>query len=330
MQYYSVKSLQHVKQSVLRPRISRWLEMQEESSLGYETVLVTLAQWLQPTLNIQPLVIRSTLDNIAGRILEHLHTQHPDHGVFKQMKQEQSDQEEFDVFKLPQIDERLEQNVWTGVESRQILSSTNHVLYDVVELNGNKEDYYCPDNSFINKILETKQGIPISLCLIYSCVVSRLGLHCLPVNFPGHFLLKIQLNPAEEEFTFIDAFARGHQMTEHQARQTVTHLVVDNENLRTASPLDVGERMLRNLISIGASRSNSLFRDPNYGLLRSSLEMMMMITQSDTLQYGFMLSRVYLQLNINQEEVMSTLQDYRDHPGIGDQVDYLMNACQVT
>ena len=58
-----------------------------------------------------------------------------------------------------------------------------------------------------------------------------------------------------------------------------------------------------------------------------------------------MFSRVYIQLSINHEEViltnqepdnnlmtnqvMAMLQDYRDNPCIGDQVDYLMHACQV-
>ena len=42
-------------------------------------------------------------------------------------------------------------------------------------------------------------------------------------------------------------------------------------------------------------------RDPSYGLLRSSLELMLIINMSDTMQYGFMLSRVYLQLSINHE-----------------------------
>ena len=57
--------------------------------------------------------------------------------------------------------------------------------------------------------------------------------------------------------------------------------------------------------------------------------MMLILNTSDTMQYGFMLSRVYLQLNINHDDVMSMLQEYRDIPGIGDQVDYLMNACQI-
>ena len=52
----------------------------------------------------------------------------------------------------------------------------------------------------------------------------------------------------------------------------------------------------------GASRSNNM-RDPSYGLLRSSLELMLTINMTDTMQYGFMLSRVYLQLNINHEVI---------------------------
>ena len=146
-------------------------------------------------------------------------------------------------------------------------------------------------------------------------------------------MLKWLERPDEAEdrrrFTFIDAFAGGRQMSEEEARELVPHLVVAQDSYQVAGPLAVAQRMLRNLISIGASRSNSYLRDPSYGLLRSSLELMLILNTSDTMQYGFMLSRVYLQLSINHEDVMSMLQDYRDIPGIGDQVDYLMNACQV-
>ena len=77
--------------------------------------------------------------------------------------------------------------------------------------------------------------------------------------------------------------------------------------------------MLRNLISIGASRSNNM-RDGSYTLLRNSLELMMIVNTADTLQYAFMLSRIYLQLNINHEEVLGLLADQRDNPGLADQV----------
>ena len=40
-----------------------------------------------------------------------------------------------------------------------------------------------------------------------------------------------------------------------------------------------------NILSLGASRSNNM-RDPSYGLLRSSLELMLILNTSDTMQYG--------------------------------------------
>ena len=44
----------------------------------------------------------------------------------------------------------------------------NYVLFDLYGLKGNSDNYHSPDNSFINKVLETKNGNPISLAIIYS------------------------------------------------------------------------------------------------------------------------------------------------------------------
>lgn len=43
---------------------------------------------------------------------------------------------------------------------------------------------------------------------------------------------------------------------------------------------------------------------------------MLLLSTADTgTDTGFMLSRVYLQLDINHEEVMALLQEFRDIPG---------------
>ena len=61
-------------------------------------------------------------------------------------------------------------------------------------------------------------------------------------------------------------------------------------------------------------------RDGSYSLLRCALELMMEVNTSDTMQYAFMLSRIYLQLNINQNEVRALLADQVNNPGLADQV----------
>ena len=50
----------------------------------------------------------------------------------------------------------------------------------------------------------------------------------------------------------------------------------------------------------GASHSNNL-KDATYSLLRSALEMMLLLNKEEGATYAFMLSRVYLQLDINHQ-----------------------------
>ena len=130
----------------------------------------------------------------------------------------------------------------------------------------------------------------------------------------------------QKRFAYIDAFEGGRQMTYQGVRERMPHMVSGDEDMR-ASPGECVRRMLRNLVSIGASRSNNM-RDGSYSLLRCALELMMEVNTTDTMQYAFMLSRIYLQLNINQHEVRALLADQLN-PGLADQVEYLMHQCQL-
>lgn len=56
---------------------------------------------------------------------------------------------------------------------------------------GNTENYYDPFNSFIDKVLTRKVGIPISLCIVFAELAERVGLHGVELmGFPQHFMLR--------------------------------------------------------------------------------------------------------------------------------------------
>ncbi|KAG9072308.1 hypothetical protein KI688_000077 [Linnemannia hyalina] len=56
---------------------------------------------------------------------------------------------------------------------------------------GNTENYYDPFNSFIDKVLTRKVGIPISLCIVFAELAERVGVHGVELmGFPQHFLLR--------------------------------------------------------------------------------------------------------------------------------------------
>ena len=58
---------------------------------------------------------------------------------------------------------------------------------------GNTENYYDPFNSFIDKVLTRKVGIPISLCIVFAELASRVGVVGVELmGFPQHFMIRFK------------------------------------------------------------------------------------------------------------------------------------------
>jgi regulator of sirC expression with transglutaminase-like and TPR domain len=56
-------------------------------------------------------------------------------------------------------------------------------------IGGNVEDYHHPDNHFLDSVLTTRRGIPLSLSVLWIEVGRRAGLAMEGVGMPGHFLV---------------------------------------------------------------------------------------------------------------------------------------------
>ncbi len=65
----------------------------------------------------------------------------------------------------------------------------NYVIYDLNNFTRNTNNFYSPQNTFINHVLETRKGNPISLGIIYLAVAQKLGLPIYGVNLPKSFIL---------------------------------------------------------------------------------------------------------------------------------------------
>ena len=97
-----------------------------------------------------------------------------------------------------------------GDAPRELLAALDATLFDEHGLHGNATDYFDPRNSFLNDVLETRVGIPISLAVIYIETGRRLGLRLHGIGFPGHFLVGHFDGHAIE---FIDCFNRGARLS---------------------------------------------------------------------------------------------------------------------
>lgn len=87
-----------------------------------------------------------------------------------------------------------------------IIQNINEYLYDDLGFNGNNSDYYDTQNSFLNKVIERRLGIPISMSLIYLEIARRINFPMVGVGMPGHFLIRPEI---EEMEIFVDTFNNG-------------------------------------------------------------------------------------------------------------------------
>jgi regulator of sirC expression with transglutaminase-like and TPR domain len=130
------------------------------------------------------------------------------------------------------------------------LSSFMDFLFKEEGFQGNESDYFEPENSFLNKVLDERVGIPITLSVVVMEIGRRVGLHFEGVSFPGHFLVKMAVPGGE---VVLDPFHGGMALSAEQLESRLAELYPDpprpdlSSVLGTASKREILSRMLRNL-----------------------------------------------------------------------------------
>lgn len=145
--------------------------------------------------------------------------------------------------------------------TQALLAHLHAVLFDEAGFGGNVNEYYHPRNSYLPSVLESRQGIPITLVLIYKAVAERVGIPVHGLNCPAHFLAEVV---AADEQLLVDPFHGGTILTYAEARQRIEQLTAaqlpDNHSVFSrATHAQWIARMLRNLQNIFSMTAN--FRD---------------------------------------------------------------------
>jgi regulator of sirC expression with transglutaminase-like and TPR domain len=128
-------------------------------------------------------------------------------------------------------------------------AAMREVLIDGLGFAGNDEDYYDADNSFLNRVIDRRIGIPISLSVLWIEIGRRLKWPVGGVALPGHFLVRFD-DP--ERFVLADPFHHGRTLSLDDCREIVKHTCGKDVKLdrRVFEPVDVRAvlaRMLHNL-----------------------------------------------------------------------------------
>lgn len=140
-----------------------------------------------------------------------------------------------------------------GTQAERIVA-LNRFMFAEQGFAPNVEDYYDPRNSFLNQVLDRKVGIPISLSVLYIELGRRIGLPLHGIAFPGHFLVKCNL---EQGVVVLDPYCGGISLRLQDLQQRLREVrggevsrAIVAGMLVTANKKEILARMLRNLKAI--------------------------------------------------------------------------------
>jgi len=138
---------------------------------------------------------------------------------------------------------KIIQDVWlelnnnlTGLEKIKVI---NHVFFDLFHFRNNKKNFYAAENFFLNNLLETKLGNPISLGLLYLIVCRSLKIPVYGVNLPNHFVLAYvdeisilhSVVEKDDVLFYLNPFNKGKVFTKNEIDLFVRQLKLEpNDN----------------------------------------------------------------------------------------------------
>jgi regulator of sirC expression with transglutaminase-like and TPR domain len=153
------------------------------------------------------------------------------------------------------------------------------LLFGELGYRGNVTDFYDPQNSFLNHVIDRRTGNPLSLAVVLLAVCRRAGVAADGVSFPGHFLVRVAKGSGE--MATIDPFD-GRMISPSVLRSIYESATgdpgdIDEQFLAPASRRQVVLRMLNNLRAIYELRGDQ-------GRLRFVLERMALLNPSEEVQ----------------------------------------------
>ena len=165
---------------------------------------------------------------------------------------------------VDQMQARLKRRIPPDAAPMHRLRLLNQFFFTTLGFGGNINNYYDPDNSFINVMLRTRRGIPITLAVLWLELAQGLGLSAQGVGFPGHFMMKISLPRGQVVMDPMDGKSLSREQLAERLEPFRRKSGLDGMSsgldddadtplglyLQAAPPRDIIARMLRNLKEI--------------------------------------------------------------------------------
>lgn len=131
-------------------------------------------------------------------------------------------------------------------------------LFDHEGFNGDRTHYDDPSNSYLDRVLTRRRGLPILLATVMLEVGRRAGIAVIGIGMPMHFLVGDARDPHALVDPFTGAALDRDAAHQHFDRLSEGRIPWDEHHLDPVSPRAMVARMLTNLRASFARRGDTL------------------------------------------------------------------------
>ena len=156
--------------------------------------------------------------------------------------------------------EEIKKDIWleindnlTALEKVRII---NHVFFKIYKFSGNAANFYAPQNNYVNHVLDSKKGNPITLAIIYSTIAQKLNIPIYGVNLPKNFIVAFINEYSESEelenqiLFYINPFNKGAILGKKEIDYFIKQqkLKPNRDYYTPCTNVEILQRLINNLI----------------------------------------------------------------------------------
>ena len=139
--------------------------------------------------------------------------------------------------------------------NREKLDALITYLFKEQGFHGSDLEYYHRSNSYINEVIDDREGLPITLCVLFLELAHRMKLPVFGVAIPRHFIVAYQ-EKEQKEPILIDVFDSGKILTLDEVGE-ISGRRVSFDDITPAEPKEIVIRMLHNLYNVAEMQEDS-------------------------------------------------------------------------
>jgi len=158
---------------------------------------------------------------------------------------------------LDEMAQEVQDRIGPRASGEETVKTLNRYLFTEQGFKGNTKNYYEVENTYLNRVIDRRTGIPISLSMVYLLIGKRLRLPVHGIGMPGHFLVKYE---SDRYKIFVDCFNGGALLTEKNCQRFLTEAGYgcDDKYLQHSPVRAILSRMIKNLLAIYAKLDDPL------------------------------------------------------------------------